>query len=217
MGGEGPPSPRQDIPQPRGGAPTESERARRFTIILFLALVALAFAGLSPRDGEAMHVVLQVEGIGAIPIELDGRLRAAAVVHELATKGQAGKVHRAEPLPPAGSSGPPYALVQASLAGLDALKHEGTGAKISRGAVCLIGGTSDIFVSLARGAEHDGWEASMTILGSVPEPALTQLVEGALLAQKKHNFTHPTYGTVMSMLDVELPCRLGLAASGEES
>ena len=51
----------------------------------------------------------------------------------------------------------------------------------------------------------------MTIVGQVPEPELSALVEGAILARPKHNFTHPNYGTVMSMLDKELPCKLTLA------
>ena len=65
-------------------------------------------------------------------------------------KGGAGRVHRAELQPPSGSMGPPYALVQFSLddKSLAALPHEGN-AMISRGAVCLIGGTSDVFISLA--------------------------------------------------------------------
>ena len=153
---------------------------------------------------------LQVEDIGTIPIALNDSFQSAATLKALAAAGTSGKVHRAESLPSAGSNGPPYALVQFQLSGLEKLAHEGT-AKITRGAVCHIGGTSDLFVSLARGKEHDGWEQSMTIVGQVPEPELSALVEGAILARPKHNFTHPNYGTVMSMLDKELPCKLTLA------
>ena len=64
------------------------------------------------------------------------------------------------------------------------------------------------YAVLAENGEHDGWETGMTVLGSVPEPALTDLVEGKILALPKHDFKHPQYGTVMSMLDKELPCRL---------
>lgn len=74
-----------------------------------------------------------------------------------------------------------------------------------------------MFISLARHGEHDGWEASMTVLGRVPEPELTVLVEGKILSLPKHNFTHPTYGTVMSMLDKELPCRLKPSAAAAAS
>jgi hypothetical protein len=153
------------------------------------------------------RVSLEIDGIGKVPINLDASLGAGKFVEQQASAGVAGRVHRAEPQPPHGSSGPPYALVQFSLSGLSHLPHEGT-AHIHRGSVCLIGGTSDIFISLARHGEHDGWESSMTVLGSVPEPELTALVEEKILTLPKHNFTHPTYGTVMSMLDTELPCRL---------
>jgi len=155
---------------------------------------------------NATTLTLQVP-VGNIRIVLNDQLQSAATLKTLV--GTSGKLHRSEPLPPAGSNGPPYALVQFSLSGLNHLRHESTsGAKISRGDVCHIVGTSDLFISLARGTEHDGWESGMTIVGRVPEPDLTDVVEGAVLALPKHDFTHPTYGTVMSMLDKELPCTL---------
>ena len=79
---------------------------------------------------------------------------------------------------------------------------------LARGSVCLIGSASDLFISLAKNGEHAGWETGMTVLGSVPEPALTELVEGKILSLPKHDFKHPQYGTVMSMLNTELPCKL---------
>ena len=150
-------------------------------------------------------VKVNVEGVGTIPIVLDTSLQVSKRLTELAANGATGHIHRAEPLPPAGSNGPPYALVQFTIndAGLDKLPREGA-AKIQRGSVCLIGGANDIFISLARGSEHDGWEQSMTVLGHVPEAELTDLVEGAILSKPKHDFTHPQYGTVMSMLDTKL-------------
>jgi len=36
-----------------------------------------------------------------------------------------------------------------------------------RGAVCLIGKSIDLFISLARHGEHQGWESSMTVVGQV--------------------------------------------------
>ena len=47
-----------------------------------------------------------------------------------------------------------------------------------------------------------------SVVGSVAEPALTELIDGCILVLPKHTFTHPQYGTVMSMLDTELQCRL---------
>ena len=129
------------------------------------------------------------------------RLQAGRLLHSLAGSGATrGRVHRVEPLPPAGSSGPPYCLVQFTLEAADALKrlpHEGT-AKISRGAVCLIRGTSDLFISLASRGEHDGWETAMTVVGYVAEPALATLVEQKMLRLPVHNFTHPEYGASAS-------------------
>ena len=136
-------------------------------------------------------VSLTIDGVGTVPIILNENLNAATTLKALAAAGTAGKLHRAEPLPPRGSNGPPYALVQFSLSGLDGLRHESAGRKIQRGDVCLIGGTSDLFVSLARGGEHDGWEVSMTIVGSVPPEALSSIVEDVILALPRHNFTHP--------------------------
>ena len=77
--------------------------------------------------------------------------------------------------------------------------------KITRGAVCHIGGTNDLFISLAQNNEHDGWEKTMSIVGFVPEPAITEIVEKTILALPHHDFVHPDFGTVMSMLDKELP------------
>ena len=90
-----------------------------------------------------------------------------------------GRQWRAEPQPPAGSNGPPYGLVQFTLknSGLSKHAHEGS-AKIRRGSVCLIGGADDIFVSLARNDEHDGWEVSMTIVGPMSDPAHAEIADG---------------------------------------
>ena len=185
-------------------------------IPLSLLILPLAFARLHTTHSiNDTMLNLEIDDVGTVPISLDGTLHAAQTLTALAARRIAGKVHRAEPLPPAGSNGPPYALVQFSLSGLDKMKHEGSGTKIRRGDVCHIGGTSDLFVSLARGAEHDGWEQSMTIIGRVEEPQLTDLVEGAILALPKHDFKHPQYGTVMSMLDKERPCRLVLAQDAQ--
>ena len=167
-----------------------------------------------------MSRVVLTSSAGDIPIDLDSASapNAAAALLRHATRGTRGTLHRAEPVPPAGSAGPPYALVQFTLDAPDlkALAHEcarsppGAPRPIARGDVCLIGGASDVFVSLARRGEHAGWEGSMTVLGRVAEPALEAIVEGRILAMPIHDFTHPNYGTVMSMLDEPLPCQLRL-------
>ena len=155
-------------------------------------------------------VTLSIPNLGDIPIQLEPQRlapKAAAAITSAAAAGTRARLHRAEPLPAPNSMGPPYALVQFSISDdgkLARLPHEHS-APIKRGDVCLIGGASDLFISLARNGEHDGWESGMTVLGTVPEPALSELVEDKILALPKHNFTHPNYGTVMSMLDKELP------------
>jgi len=171
-----------------------------------LAVMCLSFA-------SALNIQLDVTGIGALPISLDDSLQATSLLKAM-TKGAQHecRLHRAEPLPPPGSVGPPYALVQFSLEGklkaeLYAVPQEGS-TRIRRGHLCLIRGTSDFFISLAPDLEHDSWSEGMTVVGTVEEPELTTLVEGALLALPRHNFTHPSYGTLMSMLDAPVGCRV---------
>ena len=168
-------------------------------ILALLALGTIAFAGLGSV------VTVEVTGIAEFPIVLDDdSLQATDIVKRLAAKRSPGKLHRAEDLPPEGSTGPPYALIQFSLPSgglLDKLPHQGS-RKIKCGSVCLIGSASELFISLARNNEHDGWETGMTVIGHVPEPSLTHLQQ-VILQLPKHNFTHPQYGTVMSMLNEE--------------
>jgi len=158
---------------------------------------------------------IAVDGIGTIPVALDfaNAPQTAKAIFSLAQQGSSGRVHRAEAVPSPASDGPPYALVQATVDDptnvLKGLAHEGL-KPIARGAVCLIGGTSDLFVSLA---EHRGWEASMTVFGHVAESELKQGVE-AILQQPIHQYTHPQYGTVMAMLNTPLGMRL--EAEGEQ-
>ena len=102
-------------------------------------------------------LTLDIDTIGSIELTLDTTRtpNATAALLSMAAGGVTGRVHRAEPVPPVGSTGPPYALVQFSLneERLASMPHEGN-AKITRGSVCHIGGTSDLFVSLAtRGGE----------------------------------------------------------------
>jgi len=60
-------------------------------------------------------------------------------------------------------------------------------------------GTNEIILSLA---EHRGWEGSMTVFGHLGEESL-RVVE-AIDRLPMHNYVHPTYGTVMSMLNTPL-------------
>ena len=85
-----------------------------------------------------------------------------------------------------------------------------------RGSLCLVGGPSDLFISLAPNDEHAGWEGSMTRIGQVLDPGLTELIEGVILQKPVKTTMHPS-GVQMTMLAEELPCRLGQSVCvGEE-
>ena len=151
-----------------------------------------------------------IDGVGTVPVELNDHPHAAAVRNAFAAK-TTGRVHRAEPLPPAGSIGPPYALVQMSLNDPALAKLAPGGERLKRGSLCIVGGASDFFISLARNGEHDGWEGGMTCIGQVLEPELTSLIEGVILPLPTRTNMHPT-GVKMTMLARELPCTLGSKA-----
>jgi len=153
-----------------------------------------------------MSLIIEIDGVGRVPIELNSHPHAAAVRAAFAAN-TTGRVHRAEPLPPPGSVGPPYALVQMSVDAPALGKLAPGGERLRRGSLCLVGGASDLFISLAKNNEHDGWEGGMTCVGQVMEPALTSLVEGLILPMPVKTTMHPT-GVKMTMLAKELPCRL---------
>ena len=150
---------------------------------------------------------IEIDGVGTVPVELNTHPHAAAVRAAFASK-TTGRVHRAEPLPPTGSTGPPYALVQMSLNEPSLGRLTPGGERLERGSLCLVGGASDLFISLAKNNEHDGWEGGMTCIGRVLEPGLTSLVEGKILPMPTCTNMHPT-GVKMTMLAREMPCTLG--------
>ena len=154
-----------------------------------------------------MSAFLEVEGVGTLHIELNAHPHAAAVKAAFVAK-TTGRVHRAEPLPPPGSNGPPYGLVQMSFNDSSLGKLAPGGEQLKRGSLCLVGGASDLFISLAKNNEHNGWEGGMTCIGQVLEPELTTLVEKIILPMPTKVNVHPT-GVKMTMLAQELPCTLG--------
>ena len=104
----------------------------------------------------APGLCIVIDSVGSLPVELNDHPHAAVL--RRAFQGRAsGRVHRAEPLPPLGSVGPPYGLVQLSLDDASLKQLPPGGERITRGALCLVGGSSDLFISLARNGEHDGW------------------------------------------------------------
>lgn len=155
-----------------------------------------------------MSLFIDIDGVGTVPVELNSHPHAAAVRDAFVSR-VTGKVHRAEPLPPPGSVGPPYALVQMSLDAPSLGQLVPGGDRLQRGSLCLVGGASDLFISLAKNNEHDGWEGGMTCIGQVLEPELTSLVEGIILPMPTCINIHPT-GVKMTMLAREMPCQLGV-------
>ena len=153
-----------------------------------------------------MSLGIAIEGVGTVPVELNRHAHAEAVRAAFAA-GASGRVHRAEPLPPPGSTGPPYALVQMSVDAPSLAQLKPGGEKLKRGSLCLVGGASDLFISLARDGEHDGWEGGMTCIGRVLEPELSSLVEAKILPMPVKTSMHPS-GVKMTMLARELPCKL---------
>ena len=127
-----------------------------------------------------MALAIAIDGVGTVPVELNRHAHAEAVRAAFAA-GASGRVHRAEPLPPPGSTGPPYALVQMSVDAPSLAQLKPGGERLKRGSLCLVGGASDLFISLARNNEHDGWEGGMTCIGRVLEPELSSLVEAKIL------------------------------------
>ena len=157
-----------------------------------------------------MALSIVINGVGTVPVELNDHPHAPTVLRAFAS-GTTGRVHRAEALPPPGSVGPPYGLVQMSLDDTSLARLAPGGQRLQRGSLCIVGGASDLFISLARNNEHDGWEGGMTCIGRVLEPELTTLVETIILKMPTKINVHPS-GVKMSMLAQELPCRLQSAA-----
>lgn len=121
-----------------------------------------------------------------------------ALALELAGQGRCRgcNFYRIEAVPQEGS-GPPYGLLQGSLTGLlKAPAREGPDVLMRRGHVALIPNTKEFFINAM---DHGTWGSSMTVWGQVDEQGMT--VVSRLLGLPYHEVKHPTYGTVMRMLD----------------
>ncbi|GLC33734.1 hypothetical protein PLESTB_000110100 [Pleodorina starrii] len=156
----------------------------------------------NPRDYAGEVLVLN-SSLGQIRIVPDF-VRApvtSALVLELANHPDAChncNFYRNEAVPQDGSSGPPYGLLQGSLAGLLRVpEKEGGDIAMKRGHVAMIPGTREFFVNVM---DHDTWGSSMTVWGSLADRQSMDLVE-AMLRLPYKEVKHPTYGTVMRMLE----------------
>ncbi|KAG2446794.1 hypothetical protein HYH02_008354 [Chlamydomonas schloesseri] len=175
---------------------------------------------IKPSDYADMHLVLNTS-LGQIRIRplFDTAPATAALVLEAAANQPApcrGCVfYRNEAVPPEGSSGPPYGLLQGSLAGLLKVpEHEGGPISMRRGHVAMIPSTREFFINVM---DHESWGGSMTVWGDVADSASMSVVESALLLPY-HDVKHPTFGTVMRMLDEQVPFSLlAVPADGSSS
>jgi len=165
-------------------------------------------------SSRSSNMIISIASIGKLPVRLlpSNAPNIVSILTKLAQIGARGNLHRAEGIPVAPSQGPPYALVQATLRDsngeLAKAAHEGS-LPITRGSVCLIPGSSDVFISLG---EHAGWENSMTVVGEVAAQDLAQFVL-PILQLPHHNVKHPTFGTIMSMLDAPLPIQMSVVGA----
>ncbi|PNH03138.1 hypothetical protein TSOC_010845 [Tetrabaena socialis] len=167
-------------------------------------------AGPSPasRPGQlapaSLSLCSRTHQIRILPY-LDRAPATASLVLELAhqrgCKGCA--FYRNEAVPQAQEgSGPPYGLLQGSLAGmLRVPSREGGNIAMRRGHVAMIPDTREFFINVM---DHVGWGDSMTVWGELDGPASMSVVEAALRLPY-HDVKHPTFGTVMRMLDEQVP------------
>eukprot|EP00240_Pyramimonas_obovata_P012700 CAMPEP_0118945668 /NCGR_PEP_ID=MMETSP1169-20130426/42729_1 /TAXON_ID=36882 /ORGANISM="Pyramimonas obovata, Strain CCMP722" /LENGTH=229 /DNA_ID=CAMNT_0006891437 /DNA_START=395 /DNA_END=1079 /DNA_ORIENTATION=+ len=99
----------------------------------------------------------------------------------------------------------PYGLVQGSL-GSDftlGLVPEFKGVSVDRGAVCLIPGTTDFFISVM---DHPEWTDSFIVWGRVEDMTVVDAITRLPFTE----YRHPKYRTLMRMLAKELPFSLSL-------
>mmetsp|Transcript_23420 Transcript_23420/g.39152 ORF Transcript_23420/g.39152 Transcript_23420/m.39152 type:complete len:326 (-) Transcript_23420:140-1117(-) len=99
----------------------------------------------------------------------------------------------------------PYGLVQGSF-GSDfttGLAPEFRGIPVDRGAVCLIPGTADFFISVT---DHPEWTDSFIVWGRVEDMTTVDAITRLPFTEQRH----PKYRTLMRMLVKDLPIGLRL-------
>lgn len=112
------------------------------------------------------------------------------------------RFYRNEARPEQGSLGPPYGLLQGSLANINGdFTREGN-VVARRGHVCSIPATKEFFIATC---DHSEWGTAHTCWGEIDDMTV---VDGIIEAPYR-NYTHPDYGTLMRMLEREVPFQLG--------
>ena len=131
--------------------------------------------------------------------------------------------------------GPPYGLLQGSLGGMKetpplegemtarqalsshstlptafAVRAEALRLLCSRrGHACTIPGTAEFFIAAV---DHPEWGHAHTVFGQVSD---MQVVDAILEKEAYHDYINPDYGTLMRMLDSELPLNVVLAHNSQ--
>ncbi|KAF5843818.1 hypothetical protein DUNSADRAFT_5055 [Dunaliella salina] len=136
----------------------------------------------------------------------DNAPRAAALIMDLAHRGSKQqkqcRFYRSEAAPLEGG-GPPYGLLQGSLAGiLKAPPSEGN-APPKYGHAAMILGTTEFYIALM---DHLEWAGAHSVWGKVEERSM-ETVHRIVSQSPYTNYTHPV-GTLMRMMSTPVPFRL---------
>ncbi|EOD21564.1 hypothetical protein EMIHUDRAFT_117084 [Emiliania huxleyi CCMP1516] len=190
------------------------------------AIDEMALAG-PPAGGQVLELRL-ASGANLAPIRIDLRpdlspITVAAVIAAVGKRGDEGTAatfyrNEAVPTAPPGQCGEilcgPYSLIQGRLPGLRGTPTEGQAA-VRKGYVARIQDGDDFFIALDAHAE---WGHSFTIWGELRDAAGFETLEA--IARLPYHETTGAGGTVMRLLDTELPTRgaiVAAAASAESA
>lgn len=154
-----------------------------------------AFIGYSEKHSDqvvltSLHGEIHISLLDAVAP------KTCTLVADLAQSGcKTCRFYRTE-LPPETGYGPPYGLLQGSLEDLHDIPPREDTVVAKKGHVCMIPGTKEFFIAAK---DHDEWGSAHTVWGMVTNMTTVQ----SLLHQPFHTITHPTYGTVMRMMDID--------------
>ncbi|KAJ9525278.1 hypothetical protein QJQ45_020817 [Haematococcus lacustris] len=152
-------------------------------------------AELNASDYVGLQLLMNTSfgGIKVRPL-WENAARTAALIMDLALQPDSSKkacrFYRSEAVPPAGSDGPPYGLLQGSLAGVvKAPPAEGTSLPLY-GTVAMITGTTEFYISLM---DHSSWGGAHTVWGQAGAGQAGRCWAGW------QRLSHDVYGQKLSM------------------
>uniref|UniRef100_A0A7S0RAT8 ShKT domain-containing protein n=1 Tax=Chlamydomonas leiostraca TaxID=1034604 RepID=A0A7S0RAT8_9CHLO len=161
---------------------------------------------LNAADYVGELLILETE-MGEIRIRTlwDNAPRTAALIMDLAHQApeakRACRLYRSEAVPPAEHpDGPPYGLLQGSLAGVLKPPPSENLAKVvpKEGYVAMITGTTEFYISLM---DHSSWGGAHSVWGKVEN---MEVVFAIVAKAAFHELKHPEFGTVMRMMNTEM-------------